>query len=195
MADYLAYGFSAYEIEVKNHIIVRVFFAISVSNAPAWLSWYFYSQGAGFWATDFAAASAADSTRKIGSMINGLAGQFFTFPKQINVNDFANLNPQYGKIRSSPATCTVKHNPYVGAGAKGTYLDCTIVLKNKSGDANINFPLSDEGGGRSFLIPNMQGHVDYVGTVDLKKQNILSSLVNGPVVSSNWLQDPLRPDY
>ncbi len=35
-------------------------------------------------------------------MINGLAGQFFTFLKQINVNDFANLNPQYGKIRSSP---------------------------------------------------------------------------------------------
>jgi hypothetical protein len=36
MADYLAYGFSAYEIEVKNHIIVRVSFAISVSNRPAW---------------------------------------------------------------------------------------------------------------------------------------------------------------
>lgn len=195
MADYLAYGYSAYEIEVKNHIIKRVFFAITVQDRPAWLSWYFFSEGArADLVLDFASAVAANSTRKIGNMIDRLAGQYFMFDKQINVNAFANMN-KYGKISSSPATCTIRQKPYVGGRSKGTYLDCSVVIVNKTGQANIHFILSDEGGEKSFMLPNMMGHVDYVGTVDLRKQDVNSSLSFGPVLSSAWLRDPLAPNY
>ena len=34
MADYLAYGFSVYEIEVKNHIILRVFLQSRCQTVP-----------------------------------------------------------------------------------------------------------------------------------------------------------------
>jgi hypothetical protein len=192
MANYISYGFSAYEIEVNNHITVRVFFAISVRDHPAWLSWYFYSQGAGNYAVDFGAAVTADSTRKIGSMIDGLAGQHFLFAKQINVNDFANTNTS-GKIRSSPATCTIKQ--FVGTSSNNKFLDCSVVIMNKLGHANIHFILSDEGGEHSFLVPNMMGHVDYIGTADLRKQDVNSALALGPLLNSAWLRDPLRPDY
>jgi hypothetical protein len=192
MANYLSYGFSAYEIEVNNHVIVRVFFAITVRDHPGWLSWYFFSQGSGAYALDFASALAGDSTRKIGNTIDRLAGQNFTFDKQINVNAFANTN-KYGKISSSPATCTIRQ--FVGTDSKRKFLDCTVVIMNKLGAVNIHFLLSDEGGEHSFLSPNMAGHVDYVGTVDLSKQDVYSALAMGPVLSSPWLKDALRPDY
>src|ERR1700722_19698393 len=107
MANYLSDSFSAYEIEVKNHIIRRVFFAISVADSPDWLSWYFFSQSPNIYVVDFQAGLTADSTRKIGSMITDLAGQHFVFAKKINVNAFANTFKMYEAI-ISPAACTLK---------------------------------------------------------------------------------------
>jgi hypothetical protein len=191
MANYLCFGHSAYEIEVQNQIKRRVFFAITVRDNPAWLSWYFYSQGAGD-GLIFASATTADSTRKIGDMIPDMAGQHFAFDKQINVNAFADTNKQ-GQMTSSPASCTLKTNKTTGT--ISSYLDCAVVITNKSGLPRLHFVLSDAGTMRGMAVENAPGVVDYVGTVDLKKTSIKAALGLGPVLISKWLKDPLRPDY
>ena len=109
MANYLAYGYSAHEIEVKNHIIRRVFFAISLHSSPDWLAWYSFSQSpppGGDYVVEFNSAIIADSNRKIGSLMQDTAGQLVVFPK-INVNEFANTTT-VGRIRSSPGNCMIR---------------------------------------------------------------------------------------
>jgi hypothetical protein len=192
MANYLSYGHSAFEIGVGGHTIQRVFFAISVRDHPAWLSWYFYSQGAGDNEVEFGQAKTADSTKKIGDLLVGLAGQPFAIDKHINVNTFADTN-KVGKISTtSPATCTLKKN--VGSG-KMDFVDCTIMLTNKAGHVKIHFVLEDKGITQTDFIDKAIGLVYYVGTTDLKKYDVMTALASGPAANSKWLNDPLDPGY
>jgi hypothetical protein len=194
MASYTAHGFSAYEIEVKTHIIRRVFFAISVRDAPKWLSWYFYGQGAGQYGVDFGAASTPDEARKIGGALDPPIKYEFSFYRQIDVNAFANTN-KYGQISSSPATCTItKHST---TNKKINYLLISLAIANKLGNVTIRFPLSDEGTMHGIVNVSMPGHLDYVGTVDLGKYDLATAVGAGPLgytVSKQWLKDSLRPD-
>jgi hypothetical protein len=92
MANYLVYGFAAYEVEVHNHIKQKVIFAISMAHRPHWLSWYMYTQDmAAVWAQDYT-HHKADRVALIGEVSNGIPSTAFSYSAYVNVNAFAGKN-------------------------------------------------------------------------------------------------------
>jgi hypothetical protein len=173
MADYMVYGFAAYEIEVRSHIKQKVFFAISMAHRPLWLSWYLYSQDmAEPWREDYM-HHRAEWVAVIGDMLNIGTGTLFSHKPQINVNSFA------GKTHTTAILTTAD---------RGATLDYRIQLLGPA--VLLNFKLARGVPSRSFSLPK-HGVVYKLGSVDLSRTAVTAALKNGIPRPSLVGDDPL----
>jgi hypothetical protein len=175
MAQYTAYPDSLQEVAVKGFKRWRIFFAISMADKPAWLSWYVFEGNIFDNALQaFSGTDKVDDIKHWGDNESFPSHTFFSFHPQINVNAFANVHYRGGNFSSSPGRCAVTQT-------RPEVYTCSLSFHNKVGALHLNLLIRVQEGHNPF---KLLGNVTYLSTIDLKNAGPLSSvLLDGPPAS------------